>query len=82
VARAYVDQLRRGTAMPAATLDEVSAALDLAASRLEAGARDAALAARLGAAARGLDALGGDAATVKRRDGLAETLTALAARLQ
>jgi hypothetical protein len=82
VARAYVDQLRRGTALPAATLDDVSAALDLAASRLEAGARDAALAARLGALARGLDAPAGDAATAKRTKGLAETLTGLAARLQ
>jgi hypothetical protein len=81
VARAYVDQLRRGTAVPAATLDDVSAALDLAALRLESGASDRELATRLTTLARGLGAPGADAVTQKRTRGLGETLSGLAARL-
>jgi uncharacterized protein (DUF305 family) len=82
VARAYVDQLRRGSAVSASTLDDISAALDLVVSRLEANARDRSLAARLGALARSLDANSGDAVTSKRKSGLAGTLNGLAARLQ
>jgi uncharacterized protein (DUF305 family) len=83
VARAYLDQLRRGpSSVSAAALDDVSATLDLVASRLDAGARDADLAARVQSVARGLERSGGDAITAKRSKGLAETLTALAARLQ
>jgi hypothetical protein len=83
VARAYVDQLRRGAgaAVPAATLDDISGALDLTASRLTSGAHDSALAARLTALAGGL-AGSGDAITQKRKKGLAETLNGLATRLQ
>ncbi len=82
VARAYVDQLRRGSDVPTATLDEISGALDLTASRLEARANDPQLAGRLGSLARSLDASRGDAVTQKRKRGLAETLGGLAARLQ
>ncbi len=82
VARAYVDQLRRGSAVPAATLDEIAAALDVAASRLRAGASDQGLAARLESLARSLGAGGGDAVTLKRTKGLGETLGGLAARLR
>jgi uncharacterized protein (DUF305 family) len=84
VARAYVDQLRRGSSgsVAAATLDEISSALELAASRLTATARDAALAARLSSLAGRLDATSGDAVTVKRKKGLAATLQGVAARLQ
>jgi uncharacterized protein (DUF305 family) len=84
VARAYVDQLRRApAAVAAATLDDVSAALDLVASRLSASARDRELAARVQSLARDLErGGGGDATAMKRRKGLAETLTGLAARLQ
>jgi uncharacterized protein (DUF305 family) len=82
VARAYLDQLRRGSALPAAALDDVSAALDLATSRLEARASDQGLAARLDSLARGLDATAGDAATRKRARGLGATLSGLAARLR
>src|SRR5688572_19004695 len=68
VARAYLDQLRRGSAgVTPATLDELSAALDLTASRLEANADDRQLADRLEALARNLDPSRGDAVTQKRK---------------
>jgi hypothetical protein len=83
VARAYVDQLRRGSSgVSAATLDELSAALDVAALRLGADADDRALAEQLEAFARNLDTSRGDALTQKRKAGLTETLTGLAARLR
>jgi hypothetical protein len=83
VARAYVDQLRRGSSgVSAAALDEISGVLDVAAQRLAASTRDPRLAAQLNEHARGLDATRGDAVTQKRKKGLAETLGGLAARLQ
>jgi uncharacterized protein (DUF305 family) len=84
VARAYVDQLRRGpSGEAAATLAQLDDALELAAQRLAANANDAALAARLESLARGLSSSGGDdAVTRKRKSGLATTLSGLAARLQ
>jgi uncharacterized protein (DUF305 family) len=82
VARAYLDQLRRGSTVPAATLDDISAALDLAATRLGSGARDSSLAARLESLASALAArTGGDAITAKRTNGLAETLAGISERL-
>ena len=82
VARAYVDQLRRGSDVPTATLEQISAGLDLAAQRLEASTNDPRLAAQLNEHAHALDATRGDAVTQKRKKGLAETLGGLAARLQ
>ena len=82
VARAYADQLRRDAAVPAAQLDELSAALDAAAARLGTSARDQNLAQRFESLARTLAASGGDAVTEKRKTGLAETLTGIAARLR
>jgi len=92
VARAYVDQLRRGDDAATATLDAVAAAVDLAATRFEAGARDRELAGRLRSLAQDLGArgaprgaaapAGADVVTAKRKAGLAETLNGLAARLQ
>jgi hypothetical protein len=83
VARAYVDQLRRGpSSVPPSTLDDVSAVLDLVAARLSAAARDPSLATRAQALARELERGGGDALTAKRKKGLAETLNGLAARIQ
>ena len=83
VARAYVDQFRRGSAVPAATLDDISGALDVAASRLASGARDQSLAARLESLASGLSQnRNADAVTLKRANGLSETLNGLAARLR
>jgi uncharacterized protein (DUF305 family) len=82
VARAYVDQLRRGSDVPTATLADISAALDLATQRLGTNGTDAAVAARLSSLASTLDSRGGDAVARKRKSGLAATLTGLAARLQ
>jgi hypothetical protein len=86
IARAYVDQLRRGGdsgGVPAATLDEISGALDLVAARLSSsGPSDAALAQRVDALALRLAAPGGDSVTQRRTSGLADTLRALAARLR
>jgi len=81
VARAYVDQLERSGA--AGGLAEIREVLDLVAARLDAGARDAALASRVSSLARDLAARsGGDAITSKRTKGLAETLNGLATRLR
>jgi len=82
VARAYVDQLRRGAGVPAAALDEVSGALDLVAPALSAGTKDSRLAEQLAALAQSVSRGGGDAITVKRKKGLADTLTGLSARLR
>ena len=83
VARAYLDQLRRGpSSVTTAALDDVAAILDLAAPALAAGTRDRGLAARMTSLAQDFSRGGGDAITVKRKNGLAETLNALAARLQ
>jgi hypothetical protein len=82
VARAYVDQLRRGDGLPSSVIEDVGEALDVAATRLENGASDRRLAARLESLARMLGQDGGDAVTLKRRSGLAETLNGLAARLR
>jgi len=83
IARAYVDQLRRGDGgVPAATLDEISGALDLVTARLESSARDAALAERVDSLSRSLAANGGDGTARRRTSGLADTLRGLAARLR
>jgi hypothetical protein len=96
VARAYVDQLRRGSAgaggngVPAAsTLDELSAVLDLVESRLEAleaGRRlapnEQGLADRLSASMSAIATTGGDAITQKRIQGLRDNLSELWGRLQ
>jgi hypothetical protein len=82
VARAYLDQLERSKALAASSVADLDAALDRAASRLRKGKRDEDLAARLEALAAPLAVDGGDAVTTKRRTGLAETLTGIAARLR
>ena len=82
VARAYVDQLRRGDGVRQSVLVDVEDALDLAAPRLASGSADADLAARLQELARRLAQDDGDALTRKRKAGLAETLNALAQRLR
>jgi hypothetical protein len=82
VARAYVDQLRRSEGLSTSALEDVEGALDLAASRLEDGASDGRLAARLESLARTLERGGGDVVTLNRKAGLAETLQGLAARLR
>jgi uncharacterized protein (DUF305 family) len=83
VARAYLEQLQRGAAGAAATLAEIDEVLGLVTTRLDAGARDAALAARVTRLAGDLAGRGGggDALTAKRTSGLAATLQGLAGRL-
>ena len=81
VARAYIDQLNRADALSDSQNADLSAALDRADSRLEAGRSDADLAASIEALAA---SLGGDgnAATTKRKAALGETLTGIAASLR
>jgi hypothetical protein len=81
VARAYVDQLRRGDSVRRAVLTDVEEVLDLAAARLASGSADSSLATRLQELA---DRLGpdGDPLTQKRKTALAATLSALAQRLR
>jgi hypothetical protein len=74
--------LRRGSSVPAAALDEISGALDLVAPQLAAGSKDQRMAERLAALAQGVSRGGGDAITLKRKKGLADTLTGLSARLK
>ena len=80
VARAYIDQLQRDDAIGGSLLADLNAALDSADARLADGARDRSLTRRLNSLAErvGDD---GNAATVKRKSALAETLTGIAARL-
>ncbi len=80
VARAYVDQLTRISDFASAA--DISKALDEAAVRLDARAKDAALAARLQSLAGSLARPGGDALSQKRAKGLAATLRGIAARLK
>ncbi|WP_292090820.1 DUF305 domain-containing protein [Brevundimonas sp.] len=82
VARAYVDQLQRGQALPASAVTDLTGALDQAAARIESGAKDPQLATSLDGMARGLAATGDDAATARRKTALRETLTGIAAKLR
>ena len=82
VARAYIDQLQRGEELSASLAVDLSAALDRSASRLEDGARDADLAARLESLATDLNTDSGNAVTKMRMDALAETLGGIAAALR
>ncbi len=82
VARAYIDQLRRGDSLPDATVNALGEALDQASARLGNGAEDKRLADRLDSLAGDLDAGSGTAVVAKRLDGLAATLTGIAARLR
>ncbi len=81
VARAYIDQLARGQALPPATISNLTSALDQAESRIEAGRPDRALARRLGSLAARLETAAG-AATDTRTATLRKTLTGIAARLR
>ena len=81
VARAYIDQLQRGQALSPDVLADLTATLDQAAVRLDAGAKDPALAARLETLARGLGQ-GDDAAMTRRKAALGDTLRGLSASLR
>lgn len=80
VARAYVDQLQRGQALPTATLTELTSALDQATARVEAGAKDPQLAANVETLARGLDT--SDATNARRLTALRDTLLGVATTLR
>jgi len=78
VARAYIDQLERDDALSDSMAAELAAALDQA----ESGAGDRKLARELKSLAKALQKEGGDGVTAKRRAGLAETLSGIAAGLR
>lgn len=82
VARAYLDQLQRRSALSTSTVSDLNAALERAASALESGARDKGVARSLDSLAKAVRKDGGDAITTKQRAGLAETLGGIAARLR
>jgi hypothetical protein len=81
VARAYLDQLGRSNTLSASFVSDLNATLDSAAPQLENGTRNNALAARLKSLSKAVKENSGDAATVKRRAALSETLRGIAARL-
>ncbi len=71
VAKAYLDQMERAESLPAERLAALNATLDRVQTRLDAGETDAELAATLQAEAQSVD-----------HDGLSQTLSDLASRLQ
>ncbi|MBT8092488.1 MAG: DUF305 domain-containing protein [Gammaproteobacteria bacterium] len=81
VARAYLNQLAGADDLPASFANDVAAALNDATTRINDGARDKALARKLRSLATTLREGGGDAVTLKRKATLAETMSAIAARL-
>jgi uncharacterized protein (DUF305 family) len=78
VARAYIDQLERDDALS----DSVAADLAAALEQAESGAHDKKLVGQLKALAKALKKEGGEGITAKRRAGLAETLSGIAAGLR
>jgi uncharacterized protein (DUF305 family) len=80
VARAYLDQLARDNAMPAAMMDRITAAMDQATPLVESQSANAALALQIQALADEVRVSGADQ-TAKRMAGLKETLAGIAARL-
>jgi len=82
VARAYIDQLERSDALSDSTMVDLAAALERSETQIENGTRDAELAAKLESLAAALGDDSGDAITTKRRAGLAETLSGIAAALR
>jgi uncharacterized protein (DUF305 family) len=83
VARAYLDQLRRGEGLSESLAADLSEALDRSAAQLKEGARDADLAAGLESLAAALEEEGrGDTIAQTRRVALGETLSGIAARLR
>jgi hypothetical protein len=82
VAHAYLDQLQRDAAVTPAAAAELSKALDDAAAKRGAGASDKGLARTLDTLAKSVATGGGNAVTERRRKGLAQTLTGIAASLR
>lgn len=82
VARAYIDQLERTTALSSEEKSDLSDALDRSATQLESGDRSRSLSRELQSLARTVERGDGDDIDMKRRAGLAETLNGIAARLR
>jgi len=82
VARAYLDQLERSKVLPPSLVTDLNAALDRSAMQLVDGARDEDLADKLDSLAATISVDGGDALTIRRRAGLAATLSGISARLR
>lgn len=82
VARAYLDQLTRGAALPESVAADLASALDRSASQLQKGAHDEDLAAGLESLAVALEADQGDAIAKKRRAALGTMLNSIAGRLR
>ena len=82
VARAYIDQLERTSALSADEKSELSDALDRSAAQLESGDRSRSLSRELQSLARTVERGEGSDIDMKRRAGLAETLSGIAARLR
>lgn len=81
VARAYLDQLVREKSLSDSFAAELAVAIDVATAELEAGESDAEVKSELQSLAAALQMDTGNSITAKRRAGLAETLTGIAARL-
>jgi uncharacterized protein (DUF305 family) len=82
VARAYLDQLSRGSALSNSYAAVLVVAIDAAEAALEAGNGDAGLASELESYAEALRMEPGKSVTAKRRAGLAATLAGIATRLK
>jgi hypothetical protein len=82
VARAYIDQLKRGNALPESVMTDLIAALDNAASQLENGGHDKELVSKLDSLAATLVNDSSDAITTRQLTALAGTLNGIATRLR
>jgi len=82
VARAYLDQLQRASALSEATAEELDMALELADARLQSGGNDAQLADRLMELASAVRLSSDDAGSGVRRTALSDTLRGIARRLR
>ncbi len=82
IARAYLDQLQRDSAVSPSLAADLTKALDGAAEKRSAGASDKGLARTLDTLAKTLGSGGGNAVTKRRQQGLAQTLSGIAASLR
>ncbi|MNR25574.1 hypothetical protein D3C85_1427340 [compost metagenome] len=82
VAQAYVDQLARQNVLAASFIADLTTALRQAAPLVEAGKKDAPLAANLDALAKGLSTAGADAAATRRIAALRAGLEGISAQLR